>query len=151
MIRLKQTIEVDRPVRDVFRYAGDFENVEQWDPGVSESRKVTPGPVDVGTAYSVVVKSGPLRIPMRYTVTEYAPPNKVVLEGKGKRITALDSITFEERPNGTEVIYTADLSFSGPLASAEPMMKGMLGRVGRKRLGFVLCFSGASWQRMHGT
>jgi len=71
---------------------------------------------------------------MRYTVTEYAPPNKVVLEGKGKRITALDSITFEERPNGTEVTYTADLSFSGPLASAEPMMKGMLDRVGGKAI-----------------
>jgi dehydrogenase/reductase SDR family protein 12 len=134
MIRLKQTIVVDRPIHDVFQYAGDFENVEQWDPGVSESKKITPGPLDVGTAYSVVVKSGPLRIPMRYTVTEYAPPNKVVLEGKGKRITALDSITLEERSNGTEVAYTADLSFSGPLASAEPMMKGILHRVGRKAI-----------------
>jgi NAD(P)-dependent dehydrogenase (short-subunit alcohol dehydrogenase family)/carbon monoxide dehydrogenase subunit G len=134
MIRLKQTIEVDRPIRDVFQYAGDFENVEQWDPGVTESTKVTPGPVDVGTVYSVVAKSGPSRIPMRYTVTEYAPPNKVVLEGKGKRITALDSITFEERSNGTEVTYIADLSFSGPLASAEPMMKGMLDRVGKKAI-----------------
>lgn len=132
MVRLEQTVTLDRRIHDVFQYVGDFENVEQWDPGVSESKKVKPGPVDVGTVYSVVVKSGPLRIPMRYTVTEYAPPNKVVLEGKGKRITALDSITFEERPNGTEVTYTADLSFSGPLASAEPMMKGMLDRVGRK-------------------
>jgi len=134
MIRLKQTIVVDRPIHDVFQYAGDFENVEQWDPGVSESKKITPGPLDVGTAYSVVVKSGPLRIPMRYTVTEYAPPNKVVLEGNGKRISALDSITLEERSNGTEVAYTADLSFSGPLASAEPMMKGILDRVGRKAI-----------------
>ncbi|UCC99777.1 MAG: SDR family NAD(P)-dependent oxidoreductase, partial [Phycisphaerales bacterium] len=134
MIRLKQTIRVDRPVRDVFRYAGDFENVEQWDPGISESKKVTPGPVGVGTVYNVLVKSGPWRIPMQYTVTEYAPPNRVVLEGEGKRIRALDSITFEERPNGTEVIYTADLSFSGALASAEPVMKGMLDRVGRKAI-----------------
>ena len=134
MIRLKQTIVVDRPIRDVFQYAGDFENVEQWDPGVSESKKITPGPLDVGTVYSVVVKSGPLRIPMRYTVTEYAPPNKVVLEGKGKRITALDSISFEELSNGTEVTYIADLSFSGPVASAEPMTKGTLDRVGKRAI-----------------
>jgi dehydrogenase/reductase SDR family protein 12 len=134
MIRLKQTIKVDRPIREVFQYAGDFENLEQWDPGVSESKKVTPGPVGVGTVYNVVVKSGPWRIPMEYAVTEYAPPVRVVLEGKGKSIRAVDSITFEERPNGTEVAYIADLSFSGRLASAESMMKGMLDRVGRKAM-----------------
>ena len=55
MIRLKQTIVVDRRIRDVFQYAGDFENVEQWDPGVSESKKVTPGPVEVGTVFRVMV------------------------------------------------------------------------------------------------
>jgi len=132
MIRLKQTIAVDRRIRDAFQYAGNFENVEEWDPGVSESKKVTPGPVRVGTVYSVVVKSGPSRTPMRYVVTEYKPPNRVVLEGQGKRLTAIDSITFEEEGSRTKITYVADLSFSGLLASAEPLMKGALDRVGRK-------------------
>lgn len=132
MIRLKQTIVVDRRIRDVFQYAGDFENVEQWDPGVSESKKVTPGPVGVGTVYSVVVKSGPSQIPMRYVVTEYTPPNRVVLEGEGKRLKATDSVTFEEEGPGTKITYVADLAFSGLLGSAEPLFKGALDRVGRR-------------------
>ena len=132
MIRLKQTVKVDRPIHDVFRYAADFENVEQWDPGVSASKKVTPGPIGEGTEYSVVVKSGPWRIPMRYVVKEFTPPTRVVLEGTGKRITAIDSITLEERDGGTEVTYVADLTFSGLLASSENLMRGMLDRVGRK-------------------
>jgi NAD(P)-dependent dehydrogenase (short-subunit alcohol dehydrogenase family)/carbon monoxide dehydrogenase subunit G len=132
MIRLEEAIEVDRPIQDVFRYAADFANVEQWDPGVTESRKLSPGPVGVGTEYRVVVKSGPSRIPMRYVVRDYSPPNRVVLEGEGKRIQAVDSITFEERGAGTRIRYVADLSFSGLLASAEPLMKGTLDRVGKE-------------------
>ncbi len=132
MIRLKESIRVDRPIGDVFRYAADFENVEQWDPGVTESRKVSSGPVREGTEYRVVAKSGPSRIPMRYVVTDYSPPNRVVLEGEGKRIRAIDSITFEQEGSGTKITYEADLSFSGLLGSAEPMMRGTLDRVGKK-------------------
>jgi NAD(P)-dependent dehydrogenase (short-subunit alcohol dehydrogenase family) len=69
---------------------------------------------------------------MRYVVTEYSPPKRVVLEGRGKRIEAIDSITFEQEGSGTRITYVADLSFSGVLASAEPFMRGTLDRVGRK-------------------
>lgn len=132
MIRLEETIEVVRPIAEVFRYTADFEHVEQWDPGVVESKKLSSGPVGKGTEYRVVVKSGPSRTPMRYVVTEYAPPNRVVLEGEGGRIHAVDTIDFEEKGSRTKIHYVAELSFSGLLASAEPLMKGTLERVGRK-------------------
>jgi NAD(P)-dependent dehydrogenase (short-subunit alcohol dehydrogenase family)/carbon monoxide dehydrogenase subunit G len=132
MIRLEESIRVDRPIHDVFRYTADFRNIEQWDPGIFESKKVSAGPVGVGTQFRVMVKSGLSRIPMMYSVTEYAPPNRVVLEGKGKRIRATDSITFEEEESGTRITYVADLCFSGVLASAEPLMRGTLDRVGKK-------------------
>lgn len=132
MIRLQESIKVDRPVRDAFRYTADFENIEQWDPGIWESKKLSTGPVGVGTVYRVVVKSGPSRIPMRYVVTEYTPPSRVVLEGEGKRIKAIDSINFQEEGSGTRIDYVAHLSFSGLLSSAEPLMKGTLERVGKK-------------------
>jgi NAD(P)-dependent dehydrogenase (short-subunit alcohol dehydrogenase family) len=69
---------------------------------------------------------------MQYVVTELKPPNQVVLEGEGKKIKAIDSIAFEEKGSGTKITYVADLSFSGLLASAEPLMRGALDRVGRK-------------------
>ena len=43
MIRLQETIEVARPIDEAFFYASDFSNIAQWDPGVAESRKTTPG------------------------------------------------------------------------------------------------------------
>lgn len=131
MIRLEEKIKVDRPIGEVFAYTSDFENLEDWDPGISTSKKLTRGPVGVGTEFEVVAKSGPRRIPMRYAVTAFDPPRKVVLEGKGGGIGAVDTISFEERGRSTELTYVADLSFSGLLARAEPFLKGTLERVGR--------------------
>ncbi len=131
MIRLQETIEVPRPIDDVFAYASNFGNAAQWDPGVVASRKTTPGPIAVGTAFDLVVKFGPRSIPMTYVVREYAPPRRVLLEGKGDSIHALDDIAFAATPGGTRITYTADISMLGAFSVVEPLLKGALGRVGR--------------------
>ena len=43
MINLRETIEVPRPLDDVFSYVSNFANAAQWDPGVAESTKTSPG------------------------------------------------------------------------------------------------------------
>ncbi len=131
MIRLEETVEVPGSRENVFRYTSDFTNIEQWDPGVWESRKLSPGPPGPGTEYRLVVSSGPMRIPMTYRVREYDPPRKVVLEGEGEKLHALDTISFEETPSGTRITYTAELSFKGVLGSMETLMTGRLRQVGK--------------------
>ena len=132
MIRLQETIEVPRDPAEAFAYASDFTHIEQWDPGVEESEKLTPGPPRAGTAYRVVVSSGVVRIPMRYVIREYDPPRRVVLEGEGDRIHALDTILFEPAEQGVRIVYTADLTFRGIPAFGESIMAGRLRRVGRR-------------------
>jgi len=132
MIRLEETIEVPVDLHHAFRYTSDFSNIEQWDPGVWESRKVTAGPPGPGTEYRLVVAFGPLRLPMSYRVRECDAPRRVVLEGEGERVRAVDTITFEAVPTGTRIRYVAELSFRGPLGAAAPLMKPNLRQVGRR-------------------
>jgi len=132
MIRLQETIEAPREPLDAFRYTSDFTHIEQWDPGIEESEKITPGPPHVGTAYRLVVRSGVVRIPMRYVIREYDPPRKVVLEGEGDRIHALDTIAFEPTEQGVRIVYTADLTFRSFLGSMESIMEARLRQVGRR-------------------
>jgi uncharacterized protein YndB with AHSA1/START domain len=113
MIRLQETIEVPRPIAEVFAYASNFGNTAQWDPGVVDSRKTSQGPVGVGTEFALRIRFGPRSIPMTYVVREYAPPKHVVLEGKGDSIHALDDIGFASIPGGTRITYTADISMLG--------------------------------------
>jgi len=132
MIRLEETIEVPGEPGRCFAYASDFGNIEQWDPGILESEKMTAGPPRVGTAYRLVALSGAMRIPMKYVIREYDPPGRVVLEGEGRALHALDTIVFEPWGQGTRITYTADLTFRGFLGSLEPVMEASLRQVGRR-------------------
>jgi NAD(P)-dependent dehydrogenase (short-subunit alcohol dehydrogenase family) len=96
---------------------------------------MTPGPVRVGSRYRLDVVFGPSTTVMEYVVTVLEPPRRVVLEGHGGSIHAIDDIRFEPVPvgkrTGTRITYTAEISLLGALARIEPWMKGTLGKVGR--------------------
>lgn len=134
MKKLHEVIEVSQPIEDVFRYTANFGNIEQWDPGVNESEKSTPGPIGVGTRFRVVVKAGISSTPMDYEIKRYEPPNRVVLEGSGGRIHAIDDIRFYSTDSGTRVDYTADITLGGAAGLIEPLIGGVLEGVGRKAL-----------------
>jgi carbon monoxide dehydrogenase subunit G len=119
---LKETLEVARPLDEVFVFVGDFANTKDWDPGVSNARKLTDGPIGVGTRYALDVVFGGRRLPMTYEVTAWDPPNRVVLKGEGSTVTAVDDIRFEAVPSGTRILYSADLRLKGPLRLLEPFM-----------------------------
>ena len=54
MIRLHETRTVSAPVAEAFDYAANFENIQDWDPGVVTSQRVGDGPVAVGSAFDLV-------------------------------------------------------------------------------------------------
>jgi dehydrogenase/reductase SDR family protein 12 len=134
MIRLQESIEVPRPIDEVFTYVSNFGNIAQWDPGVTESRKRSPGSVAVGTEFALRVRFGPRSIPMTYVVREHVPCERVVLEGTGDSIHALDDIAFASTPGGTRIIYRAKISMLGALRMVEPLLGGALDRVGKNAM-----------------
>jgi len=134
MTRLHEIITVPRPIDEVFRYTSNFANIEQWDPGVSASEKITAGPVREGSEFRVVVKSGPSSTPMNYRVQTFDPPNLVVLEGQGGSVHAIDEIRFTATSGGTQIEYTADITLSGLAGVFQPLMGGILETVGKKAL-----------------
>ncbi len=131
MIRLRETIDVPRPVDEVFGYVSNFGNAAQWDPGVAESTKASPGRVGVGTVFDLRVKFGPRAIPMVYVIRAHEPPRRVLLEGTGDSVHALDDIEFAATPAGTRITYAADISLRGLVGVVEPWLKGALDRVGK--------------------
>lgn len=134
MTRLHEIITVPRPIDEVFRYTSNFANIEQWDPGVSESEKLTAGAVGEGSEFRVVVTSGLSSTPMIYRVTRFEPPNSVVLEGSGGPVHAIDEISFTAVKEGTRIEYTADITLSGLGGLFQPLMGGILDKVGKKAL-----------------
>jgi len=132
MIRLRETVAVPRPLEEAFAYTSDFANIEQWDPGISRSVRLKDEPVGPGARFRLDVAFGPFTTPMEYVVTLFEPPRRVVLEGEGGRVRAVDDIRFEAIPGGTRIDYTADLTFLGPSSLAEPFLRSTLEGVGRR-------------------
>ncbi len=50
-MRFTNTITIDRPPAEVFAFLAQFENVPRWNYAISETRKISRGPVGVGSRY----------------------------------------------------------------------------------------------------
>jgi carbon monoxide dehydrogenase subunit G len=133
-MRLEETRFVSRPIEEVFAYTADFANIENWDPGVESSKMVGEGPAQLGTVYDLTVKFGATASPMKYEITAYEPPARVVLVGTGDKVDAIDEIRFSRADNMTRIDYTADLEFKGALRFIAPMARGTMRKVGTKAL-----------------
>ncbi len=54
MITFFNTVQIDRPIGEVFGFLSDLENLPKWNYYVLEVTKLSSGPIQVGTAYHQV-------------------------------------------------------------------------------------------------
>jgi carbon monoxide dehydrogenase subunit G len=132
MTILRERIETSLPIADAFAFVADFANAERWDPGVASSIRMNPGPVAIGARYRLGVRMGGRVASMDYEVTEFEPSRRVVLEGRGSGIAAVDAIEFTPTDAGTSIDYTADIRLVGLLRLAAPFAGGALAGVGSR-------------------
>lgn len=148
---LFERIQVSRSVADCFNYLRDFSTIAQWDPGVIDAEKLSPGPVHgrdgehEGTRYQLAFQLPGRKLLMHYEQLELEPNRRLVLQGHSLplcedsdttapgALTALDEITFEALDNGqTEICYRATLSIDKLPSTLLPVAKPALNRLGRK-------------------
>ncbi|MBA3011492.1 MAG: SDR family NAD(P)-dependent oxidoreductase [Proteobacteria bacterium] len=134
MIRLTETIHVDRPLASVFDYTSDFSHIQEWDPGVVSSTKIQSGKTGVGSEYELTLKFGFFRPKMKYRIIEYEPFSTVVLKGEGDAFSAMDTIFFRKTATGTQIDYQVDIRFSGFGRSLEGFLSPLMKRIGRKAM-----------------
>jgi NAD(P)-dependent dehydrogenase (short-subunit alcohol dehydrogenase family)/carbon monoxide dehydrogenase subunit G len=134
MKRLHETIAVPRELDDVFHYTANFSNIEQWDPGINRSRKITGGPLGEGSRFRLQVKTGPTTTEMDYVITRFEPPHRVVLEGTGGSVHAIDDIRFSAEDGITRVDYTAEITVSGLAGLFEPLLDKTLDRIAKNAM-----------------
>jgi carbon monoxide dehydrogenase subunit G len=129
--KLHEQIETVLPPDAAFDYIADFANAAEWDPGTERSERVDPGPVGVGARYRLDVRIGSRVAPMEYRITAFEPSRRVVLEGTGSGVSAVDEIRFAPAGHGTRIDYTADIRLGGLLRLVQPFLGRAFERVGR--------------------
>jgi dehydrogenase/reductase SDR family member 12 len=130
-IQLDETIEVQRPLREVFAYISEFSRIEEWDPAVARGVRLTEGPLGVGSQFRIDMKAG---FSLRYTVVEWEQDRRLLMTVDSKPFKAREEIFFKRTADGTRVRYVAEFDFVAPLARLATAFPGVMDRVGKNAL-----------------
>lgn len=72
--RFEATVEIDRPVEEVFAYLADGRNDPAFSPRVLEITKAPDGPTAVGTVFTSTVKDAGMKTARQIRITELRAP-----------------------------------------------------------------------------
>ena len=114
MASFENTVTIRRPIAAVFAFLADFENIPAWNYAIVETRKVSPGPVGVGTTYRQI-RSVPRRSQEGFEVTVFEPASRLEVQGELGPFWARLSYALEPAAGGTTDVCTEHLSRSKPL------------------------------------
>ena len=124
-MRLQKTVIVDKPLDAVFNYLSDFTTTTEWDPGTVATVNHH-GDGGVGTTYLNTSTFLGRKTQLTYIVREFIPGKRIQLRGENKTVIAVDTMTFRSIDAGTEVTYTAEFTFKGPVPSPRPAAQARL-------------------------
>lgn len=126
-----------------FDYMADLTNFERWDPGVLGVDQVDGTTPVLGAEYDVTVQAVPTSMVLRYRVVTFEPHHLVVARAASRFLTSLDRITVDTDDEGTTVTYDAELTLSGPLGLADPLLGIAFQRIGdRAAAGLIEALDG---------
>lgn len=122
-LTMHEAFDCPRAPQDVFQYIVDFSRITEWDHTILSAVKTTSGKIAVGTAFDLKYSMGLRKVPIRYEVMEFEPPQRAVLKGVSRGFTAIDTVTITETSNGCHVDWRAELEFRGASAKIVPLIE----------------------------
>ena len=133
-MKIESTIVVNRPVQEVFDTWCDLEKSPEWADPVIERRKITDGPLAVGTQFHAKDRWPMRTVEFTVEITAYQP-NEFVAASWSEPMEGGWEARFEEAPEGTQLSFTADAKMKGLLALLEPLMTGWARKQNDKFMG----------------
>jgi uncharacterized membrane protein len=128
MIRVEKRVVIGRPAKDVFAYVSDQTNAPRWQRGLVEVRRMTDGPIGVGTRHTAVRAFMGRTLTLRNEYTQYEPDTLVVFEILG---TMPGQASYTVEPAGTDrasLTSRIEMRASGLFRLAEPLIAAGLRR-----------------------
>jgi adenylate cyclase len=106
----------------VYDYLADLEHTPEWNWAITETRKVTPGPVTVGTRYRQT-RSVPRPSTEELVITALEPNRLIEVDGTLGQFPAHLSYQLESSGAGTALTNAVDLQTEGALRLIGPLVR----------------------------
>jgi uncharacterized membrane protein len=130
-MRVEQSVEINRPVEEVFSYAADPDHYPEWAASVLEVQKEKPGPLTEGERFTTVNKFLGRRFETPFEVTAHEFPRRHSHKSTGGPLPQEWTLTFEEAADGTRVTELVEGEPGGFFGLAAPLLE----RAGRRQFG----------------
>lgn len=124
MINLDLGVLIDKPIKHVFAFAANPNNMSKWNSTVVSLEQITPGTVGVGTKFKSVGEMMGRRIEGEMQVTAYEPDTKCGYQVNAGPMQVNLTLTFKTVGTGTKISLNAQGNPAGVFKLAEPMMAG---------------------------
>jgi uncharacterized membrane protein len=99
-MRVEESVEIDRPVEEVFSYAADPEHFPEWSGIILEAHKEKPGPIAQGDRFTTVSKFLGRRFETPFEVTAHEHNRRHSHRSTGGPLVQEYTSTFEETAGG---------------------------------------------------
>lgn len=120
-MEFSHTIEVGRPVAEVFAYWVELERASEWATPVVERRKLTDGPTGVGTRFSAVDQFPGRKVRFELEITAFEPDKRVAAAWSEPMGGGWET-TFEKADAGCEVTLRASMRPTGLMKLLSPIL-----------------------------
>lgn len=122
-------LEIERPVPEVFAFVADQTNATKWQTGLHEVRRLTAGPIGIGTEHEFVRTFAGRRISAQNRFVVFEPDRYVQFEIPSRWMSGTASYRTDSSQSGGTVL-TSNMQFHvrRPLSLLEPVLARILRR-----------------------
>ena len=137
MAVVKQSVLINRPVKDVFNFVAGFENYPQWNHSMLECKRTSEGSTNIGTIFDSRMVYMGQKYSAPIEITEYEPNEKITFYvrkfGFFKWFRGVFS--FKQVNESTQVTIAADTDLIGIFKTMLIIMPILGKRTWRTHLG----------------
>jgi uncharacterized protein YndB with AHSA1/START domain len=122
MIETSESVTINRPVEEVFAYVTDTSNDPAWHTDALEARKMSEGPIGLGTKWHVRFKPSMGVSEADMEVVAFEPNRMEVQTGVVGPMQPTLTYLFEPADGGTRFTRRIQIKVSGIMRLMEPLM-----------------------------
>jgi uncharacterized membrane protein len=137
MTRIERSIVIDRSADELWEFVHDTSKAALWQTTLSESEKLSDGPLRVGSRVRDVRHFLGLRIPMTWEVTEYEPARTSAVRSVSGPVPFTGRYRVEAADGGTKFTVIGELDAHGFFKVTEPVFARIAGRELEANLGHL--------------
>jgi uncharacterized protein YndB with AHSA1/START domain len=133
MVEVQGEIVIDRRPEDVFDFVADEENEPRYNPQMRLAKKLTDGPIGVGTTFRAQMTGRGRVVPMTIRFTEFDRPRRLAEWVQMTTMVLTGGLTFEPLDGATRMRWSWNLEPHGTLRFMSPVVAAM-GRRQERRI-----------------